>query len=100
MSKTVVTLTSLRPNGAKALESYLSVVLPLMERAGAKVISRHETMTVLAGDHAPQYISIVEFPSDLAIQQVFDSPDYLNLADMREAAFDRYEICVTTPVAI
>ena len=51
MSLTVLALTTLRPGGEVALQTYLDVVGPLMAAAGARLISRHAVSRVLAGDN-------------------------------------------------
>ena len=94
MSKTVLAMTSVKPDGEKALETYLSVVGPLMENAGAKLINRYEVSENLSGTDLPQFVSIIEYPDADAIQMVFGHPDYIALKPVRDEAFDRYDVCV------
>lgn len=93
MPLTVLALTSLRPGGDAALSQYLVVVGPLMQAAGARVLSRHAVQETLAGA-APEFVSLVEYPDRAALAAVFDHPDYRALQAVKDQAFTRYEVCV------
>ena len=94
MTKIVLAMTSAKADGSEALEKYLSVVTPLMEAAGARLISRYEASENLSGSEPPQYVSIVEYPNDDAIRMVFDHPEYCSLKQVKDLAFSRYDVCV------
>ncbi len=94
MTKTVLAMTSIKPDGEKALEKYLAVVGPLMESAGAKLITRYEVSENLSKTDLPQFVSIIEYPNADAIQMVFGNPAYISLKSVREKAFSRYDLCV------
>ena len=94
MSLTVLAMTTLRPGGEAALQSYLDVVTPLMEAAGARLISRHVVSRVLAGDSPARFVSLVAYPSEAALGQVFDSPQYLALDRVKAEAFSQYQVSV------
>ncbi len=94
MSLSVLAMTTLRPGGETALQTYLDVVGPLMQAAGAKLVSRHAVSRVLAGDSPAQFVSLVDYPSDAALRQVFESPSYLALDRIKDQAFSQYQVCV------
>jgi len=94
MTKTVLAMTSVKADGSEALEKYLAVVTPLMEAAGARLICRYEVAENLFDSELPQYISNVEYPPDQAIRMVFEHPDFCSLRQIKEAAFNRYDVCV------
>ncbi len=94
MTKTVLAMTSTKADGSDALEKYVSVVTPLMEAAGAKLISRHEVSESLSGSAPPHYVSLIEYPNDQAILKVFDHPDYQSLKQVKDLAFSRYDVYV------
>lgn len=98
MPLTVLSLTTLRPEGEVALQSYLDVVGPLMQAAGAKLISRHTVSHVIAGDGPAQFVSVIEYPSEAALLQVFESPAYLALDRIKATAFSRYQVSVLDPL--
>ena len=87
-------MTSMKPGGEDALASYLGVVGPLMERAGAKLISRHEVSGNLSESELPQFVSLTAYPGTEAIQLVFANQNYLALKQVRQDAFSRYDVCV------
>ncbi|OZA13735.1 MAG: hypothetical protein B7Y02_05565 [Rhodobacterales bacterium 17-64-5] len=94
MPTTPLALTSLRPGGEDALHRYLEVVSPLMQTAGARLINRYEVKRTLSGSDLPEVVSIIEYPDTEAVRRVFEAAEYLALAPVREAAFQRYDICV------
>jgi uncharacterized protein (DUF1330 family) len=98
MSLTILALTTLRPGGEAALQTYLDVVGPLMAAAGARLISRHAVSRVLAGDSLARIVSLVDYPSEAAVNQVFESPSYLALHRVKAEAFSHYEVCVLEPL--
>jgi uncharacterized protein (DUF1330 family) len=99
MPLTVLALTTLRPGAEAALQTYLDVVGPLIEAAGARLISRHAVSRVLAGDGPADIVSLVDYPSDAALKQVFESPSYLALDGVKAKAFSQYQVVVLDPLA-
>ncbi|WP_162946951.1 DUF1330 domain-containing protein [Ruegeria sp. EL01] len=99
MTIAVLAMTSLKADGNEALETYLSVVAPLMQAAGARLISRYEVSQSLSGSELPHYVSIVEYPDDQALKMVFEHPDYIALQGVKDKAFCRYDVCVLTQAA-
>ncbi len=87
-------MTTLKPGGASALDEYLRVAGPLMEKAGATLISRHEVAENLSGSDLPQFVSVVEYPDADAVRMVFNHPDYIALKPVLDRAFSRYDVCV------
>ena len=98
MTVTVLALTTLRPGGEVALQAYLATVGPLMQAAGAQLVSRHAVSRVLAGKGTLRHVSLVSYPSEQAVRQVFDSPAYRALDRIKEAAFSHYEVSTLDPV--
>lgn len=98
MPVTVLALTTLRPGGEAALQAYLDTVGPLMQAAGARLVSRHAVGRLLSGDSPARFVSIMEYPSDAEVRQVFESSAYLALAQIKAAAFSQYEVCILDPV--
>lgn len=92
MVRRVLAMTTRNPNSDDALDAYLSVVGPLMERAGAKLISRYEVGEKISGSELPQYLSIIEYPDENAVRQVFHDPSYIALKSVRDEAFSHYDV--------
>ncbi len=99
MTLTVLALTALRPGGEAALQSYLAVVGPLMQAAGARLVSRHVTTRALSGEIPAQFVSLVDYPSEAALRQVFESPAYLALDGIKAEAFSQYQVSVLDSLA-
>ena len=59
--------------------------MPLVAKAGAKLIALDETPLELEGWKAANML-IIEFPDKDAIRQLFASPEYAPLAEQRQAA--------------
>lgn len=97
MTVTVLALTTLRPGGEVALQACIAAVGPLMQAAGARLVSRHSVSRVLAGEGTIRHVSPVSYPSEQAVRLVFDSPAYRALDQIREAAFSCYEVCTIDP---
>ncbi len=81
------------------MQSYLDVVGPLMDAAGARLISRHAISRVLAGDSPARFVSLVDYPSEAALQHVFESPSYLALDRIKSQAFSQYQVSVLDSLA-
>ena len=69
----------------KSIEDYRSKALPLVAKAGGKLIAIDETPLELEGWKATNML-IIEFPDKNAIPELFASPDYAPLAAQRQAA--------------
>jgi uncharacterized protein (DUF1330 family) len=87
-------MTSVNAGGESALNKYMSVVGPLMESAGAKVINRFELSTSIAGTNDFQFMTLVEYPDQASVSRVFDSDEYKSLKDLKKIAFSKYQVNV------
>ncbi len=97
MPVTVLAMTVLNPNAEKALTTYLDVIGPLMEKAGAQIISQHEVIETITGQDVPKFITLVGYPSRAAVDDVFEHDAYHAIKSVRDQAFQRYDICVLAP---
>ncbi|MBD9597497.1 DUF1330 domain-containing protein [Ensifer sp. ENS05] len=68
-----------------SIEDYRSKALPLVARAGGRLIALDVTPLALEGWEATNML-IIEFPDKEAIRQLFASPEYGPLAAQRQAA--------------
>lgn len=95
MSVRILATTTTNPAGGEAaVEAYLELVGPLMERAGAQVVDRYEVAYSISGATPSQFVSIIEYPDEDAVRSVFDDPSYLAGKAVRDAAFSQYDVCV------
>ena len=92
MTIQLLAMTSIKPDAEQALNKYLSVVGPLMESAGAKIVSRFELLDNVTGNNDIQYVTLLEYPNEASIKMVFESDEYRSLADVKEQAFSMYQV--------
>ena len=63
---------------------YVEKVAAVVQRYGGRYLVRGGNVVSLAGDWCPQRIILVEFEAIEQIQKCFTSPEYLDLAPLRE----------------
>ena len=66
--------------------AYVEKVRPIIEKFGGGYLSRGGAVTPVSGDWNPERIVLIEFPSREAVRQCFASPEYLEIAHLREAS--------------
>jgi uncharacterized protein (DUF1330 family) len=86
MTTTMITIANFAEGGAEALQTYVEGVLPLLEKAGAKV-QRYGSVETLVGSDRFDLVAVMEFPSDAAMQQFLSSDAYTAMEPYREKAF-------------
>jgi uncharacterized protein (DUF1330 family) len=86
MTVTMITIANFAEDGAEALESYVAGVLPLLERAGARV-QRYGGVEALVGSDRFDLVAVMEFPSEAVMQQFLSSDAYTAMKPYREKAF-------------
>ncbi|HWB70262.1 MAG TPA: DUF1330 domain-containing protein [Solirubrobacterales bacterium] len=91
---TMLNLLAFKPAGGR--ERYLQygeAVLPLLERAGARVVFQGEAAPALLGDGGPwDLVLLVEYPTRRAFLEMIQSPDYQAIAHLRTEALTRGEL--------
>ena len=96
MTIQLVAITSINSNAQSAVDRYLSVVGPLMQSVGAKIVSRFELGDSVAGKKEIQYVSVIEYPDEAAIEKVFGSDEYKSLEEIKRQAFSKYQVSKAT----
>lgn len=92
MTVTILAMTSINSDAKHALEKYLQVVQPLMQLAGAKIVSRIQVSESVVGTSEFQYVTIVEYPDEASVKKVFDSEEYKSLDEVKQLAFSKYQV--------
>jgi uncharacterized protein (DUF1330 family) len=92
MSVVLIAFTTINTNESEALQAYIEGATPLVEAAGGKVIARYQAQKTIIGDSCPQFVSILEYPSTAAIEELFASEAYAKLKQFKDKAFTSYEI--------
>lgn len=79
------------PNEKEALAFYTSQIRAQYELVGATRIKYPITNLVL-GEDKPDFIMVVEFPNQGALQKLFTSEDYQKLVPYRQKAFTKLNV--------
>ena len=86
MSAYVISRVRMKPGAA--LDSYRQLAASSIERRGGRYLVRGGEQQILEGDWAPATI-IVEFPTMEAARTWYESADYAEALDHRDAALER-----------
>ena len=65
-------------------EEYLERVPAVMEQYGGRYLVRTGEVATLAGDWQPERIVVVEFDSSDQVHEFYASPEFLELAPLRD----------------
>jgi uncharacterized protein (DUF1330 family) len=65
-------------------EEYVERVPAVLEQYGGRYLVRSGQVATLAGDWQPERIIVVEFDSSDQVQEFYTSPEFLELAPLRE----------------
>jgi uncharacterized protein (DUF1330 family) len=86
MSTTMITVANFAEDGAESLQRYVEGVLPLLDRAGAKV-QRYAGVETLVSPDRFDLVAVMEFPSEDAMKQFLTSEAYIAMEPYRDKAF-------------
>ena len=89
MEEKTVLIVNARPNpdNQAALEAYKNQSMILFKAAGAKPLEKFKIKESLIGEQMPSLISMLEFPSEDVLKNVFESEVYQQLIPLRDQAF-------------
>jgi uncharacterized protein (DUF1330 family) len=90
---TMLNLLAFRPDGGR--ERYLeygAAVLPLLERAGARVVFQGDPAPVAIGTEGWDLVLLVEYPTRGAFLDMVGSPEYQAIAHLRTEALAQGEL--------
>ena len=75
-------------------KSYLEKVGPLTGKYGGEPVARYKTIEEITGEQNPEVISVTEFPSVEKINELVNSKDFTDLADLRASAFIKLNMMI------
>ena len=78
---------------AEKYRQYIDQVLPLVEKHGGRYLVRGENIKSF-GSWRPERIIVIEFPTEDHIRQWLNSPEYIEIASLREAGAETQAIIV------
>ena len=77
-----------RVRDAALYDRYIQSVAAIVERYGGRYLVRGGKVTSLGGGWNPERIIILEFPAEQNIRQWLSSPEYQEIAPLREQGAD------------
>lgn len=80
----VYLIIDIEPKDRGLYAQYVQKVPPIIEKYGGRYLARGGKVTPLMGDWNPQRIILIEFDDIEQIQKCFHSPEYLEIAPLRE----------------
>ena len=89
----MLNLLAFKPDGGRErYEEYGRAVLPLIHRAGGRVVWAGESADALIGDRSWDVVLLVEYSSRQAFLDMVGSPEYQEIAHLRTEALARAEL--------
>ncbi|MBZ5541449.1 MAG: DUF1330 domain-containing protein [Acidobacteriia bacterium] len=98
MPSLLITTGALHPDGQDAYNRYASVVVPLIEAAGGKVLRRGTFQEAIVGDDCPEFIAVMEFPDVDSIHVMFAGSAYRAAIPDRNLAFRDIRTFICNPL--
>lgn len=92
-SVTMLNLLAFQPEGGR--ERYLEygeAVLPLLERAGGRIVFQGAASPALLGEGSWDLVLLVEYPTRRAFLEMIQSADYQAIAHLRTEALSKGEL--------
>lgn len=83
----MIITASINPQEPEALKNYIEKSSPLFKAAGGQTISKYTISNSLVGTTQLNLVKIMEFPSRLALESVFEGQEYQKLLAFRDKAF-------------
>jgi uncharacterized protein (DUF1330 family) len=96
----MLNLLDFKPGGGRErYGEYGDAVQPLLERAGARVVSAGDGSGALIGPSKWDLVLMVEYPTRQAFLDMVTSEEYLAIAHLRVESLERAELHPLDPVA-
>jgi len=91
--KTTLIVTSTpNPKEQEALKKYVAAVMPLLLDLGGTLVKRSMITDTYSGKKHFTFLLIMDFPSKLALINMFDSDTYKALIPVRDKGFENINI--------
>ncbi|MEK6154707.1 DUF1330 domain-containing protein [Flavobacteriaceae bacterium 3-367] len=83
------------PQERESFDHYATNMRTLYETVDATVVEKYPIAQTIVGDEKPDFIMVVEFPSQEAFVKLFSSEEYKKLVPYREKGFKKLEVFVS-----
>jgi len=91
----LIIIATINSQERDSFEYYKTEINRQYESVGATVVKRYPVLQVLAGEEKPDFIMIVEFPNQQALQKLFTSEEYKKIAPYREKGFTKLNAMIS-----
>ena len=91
---TLVVTATPNPSEMESVQAYLQGVMPLLMGARSKLVKRLKVDKVIRGNPSGMVL-VMDFDSDEAITELFESDEYAALIPMRDQGFTEMNILLT-----
>ncbi|MGK0274171.1 MAG: hypothetical protein ACI9N0_000545 [Ilumatobacter sp.] len=81
-------------NDVEGYRNYEKGFFPVLKPSGARFVTYDDNVTVLEGERESGRTIMIEFPSEEALMIWWDSPEYRELAKVRQAAVTTHSVSV------
>lgn len=90
---TMLNLLAFKPEGGRErYVEYGEAVLPLLEKAGGRLIFQGAAAPVVLGEDSWDLVLLVEYPTRAAFLEMVQSPEYQEIAHLRTEALAKGEL--------
>jgi len=90
---TMLNLLAFKPDGGQErYAEYGAAVLPLLEKAGGRLVFQGAASPVVLGSESWDLVLLVEYPTRRAFLEMIQSPEYQEIAHLRTEALARGEL--------
>lgn len=90
---TMLNLLAFKPDGGRErYAEYGAAVLPLLEKAGGRLVFQGEAAPVVLGGDSWDLVLLVEYPTRGAFLEMIQSPAYQEIAHLRTEALAKGEL--------
>jgi len=79
---------------AAELQDYLARVMKIFGEYGGKPIGRYKTSEFILGEHSPEMIAMIEFPSANVIHELVAGADFQALGELRARVFSQLNMMI------
>lgn len=77
-------IVEIKVNDKETYAQYIENVRPIVEKYGGRYIIRGERVIPIFGNWKPERIIVIEFPSVKDVKRWLNSPEYKEIASLRE----------------
>lgn len=75
------------PNNAEVMQTYGSQSYTIIAKHGGEPVSNYKVKSVMGSGEKPAIIGVFSFPSEVAISEMVNDPDYVAIVPFRDRAF-------------